>query len=282
MGYDANEAIIGMARIEYGGVDLGLTTEDGVTYAPEVEVKELRAAQTMVVTRVHKVFVVAKAKAKLLQLSLEKWQLIEDLASAPAAGVLSGAYNPNPTPRALVLTLPGPNGSTRVMTATAIISTPGEMVFANNEYTGCEVEWMLIGNPQTNSYWNVVESAGTTTAPVPASFQYIVSAGTETAFVDGAVNIPKAAVAVQVTFNVPIRPDQITGDHFLLKEASGNAMVAATYSYGVTTGSRDFTKVKIVAALSASTAYDLIVPPGVLSMDGVRGAGAAVQFTTTT
>ena len=281
MGYDANEAIIGMARIEYGGVDLGLTTEDGITYTPEVESNELKSAQTMVRTRVHKVFVGGKVKAKLLQLTLEKWALIEDLANAPVGGVLEGSYKPQPTVRALVLTLPGPNGSTRVMTAQAVITSTGDMVFANNEYTGCEVEWSLIGNPQTNGYWNVVESAGTTTAPAPASFQYILANGTETAFVDGAVNVPKAAVALQVTFNVPIRPDQITGDHFLLKEAAGNAMVAATYSYGVTTGSRDFTKVKIVGALSASTAYDLIVPPGVLSMDGVRGAGAAVQFTTT-
>lgn len=133
--------------------------------------------------------------------------------------------------------------------------------------------------------WRLIETIAGGAAPAAASYQYLTTDGetvAETAFVDGAVNVPDDAIAVQITFNVAIRPDQLNSSKFLLMLQS-NGIVSSTYKAGTTAGTPDYKKVIVtpVAGLAASTDYSLVVAPGVKSTTGKLSAGETVQFSTT-
>lgn len=283
MALNAQETIIGPAFVSVNGTELGLTTDDGVTLSTEFANVELEAAQSLVTPRIHRQRVTARLAATFYQLTLAAWRLLEDLKDAPSAGNLVGSWNSKPTDFELVLTMPGANGSTRVLVAVGNLVTPGEKVFSNGSYTGAPVEWQLIGDPTTNTYWTISETASSAAAPAPSSYAKIVS-GTPTTITDGATNV-EATAKLQIVFNVGVRPDQLTAGKFILKSNSGNDAVACSIAYGETAGNKDYGKIVLTpaASLTAATTYDLIVPPGLLSFDGVASTGlAAMQFTTAT
>jgi len=275
------ETIIGPAYVTWRGTELGLTTKDGLKIRPEFENVELEADQTIVTTDIRRTSAKVFVEATFFQLTQAKLALLEDNVTAVAAGVRTMDYAAAPTEGTLVLTHPGANGSTRVRTFTAVVITPGEELHSNGEYTGKPVVFQLIGDATTNSYGTEVETATSATAPAVASYQKIEGAS-ESTIVDGATAVAVTA-ALQVTFGVAIRPDQIANGHIVLKENDGNTLVSVAYSYGTTTGATDYTKVKMTPAanLSAGTEYEIIVTPGLYSTSGVVGTvGAAMQFTT--
>lgn len=279
----AQELIIGPAFLSADGLDMGFTTTDGITYTPEHELTEFEAAQTQMIADAHRSKVRGVVAATFNQLSLEKWALLEDIDGYVSGNTLVGKWKKcGPTKRNLVLTMPGPNCGVRTMSAMAVLLTPGEKVFSNNEYTGAPVEFLLLGDPATETLWTIVETPAGGDAPAAASFQHVAANGTETSFVDGAVNVADDATAIQITFNVDIRLDQLNSSKFILKEQTGN-IVLATYAFGTTTGNPDYKKVKVIptSGLSASTDYDLIIVPGVVSMSGKASSGASIQFSTT-
>lgn len=278
------ELIIGPAYISFGGVPMGFTTKDGVSLSEEFNMTEYEGAQSLVVCDVNRNLVRAVVKATFNQLSLEKWRLLSDIVDAPVNGVLKGKWSQFPTIRPIVLSMPGGRRKTRTFTASGIVLTPGEQVFNNEEYTGREVEFLLIGDPDQNSYYDVIETSTSGDAPTVQSYQAVASNGTETTFVDGATTVANASTAIQLTYNVAIRTDQLTGMKFILKAQNGNGQVPCTVGYGATTGNPDYAKIRLTptSALSAGTAYDLIAIQGIVSADGVSSAALeAAQFTTT-
>lgn len=275
------EAVIGPALLTVNDVAIGLTTEDGIALAPEFEMVFLRGAQSLVTSRGHRAGVDLGLSLTFHQLTLAKWKLMWDTKSAISSSTLTLDFDPKPTELPLVLTMPGANGSTRVMTVTGVLETAGELVFANNAYTGAPITFRLIGDAATNSYGTIVETASSDTVPAVSSYSKIVS-GTETSLADTDTGVAVAA-KIGVVFNVAVRPDQLTSAKFMLKANDGNSMIACTVAYGTTTGATDYTKVWLTPAssLSSSTSYELIVAPGIRSFDGlVSAAGAAIQFTT--
>lgn len=280
----AQELIIGPAFLSLDGIDMGFTTTDGITYTPEHEMTEFEAAQTQMIPDAHRHRVRGVVSATFNQLSLEKWAMLEDIVGYTSGNTLVGKWGKcGPTKRNLVLTMPGPNCGTRTLSAMAVLLTPGEKVFSNSEYLGTPVEFLLLGDPATETLWTVVETTSGGAAPESTSFQYIMPNGTETSFVDGAVNVDEDAVAIQTTFNVPIRLDQLSGTKLILME--NGSMVPASFSFGQsgTPAAPDYTKVKVVptGGLTGSTDYTLVLAPGIVSMNGAAGAGESITFTTT-
>ena len=276
MALNAQEVIIGPAFVTLGGVELGLTTDDGVTISPEFTNIELEAAQTVVIPRVHRQRVKAMSSATFYQLTLEKYRLLCDIKNAPDGGTLIGSWDARPTEFPLVITGPGSNGSTRVYTATAVLMTPPETIFNNGAYTGAPVEWQLLGDPTTNKLYTLVETASSEVVPNPASFQKIVGT-TETTITNGANEVESAA-SIQVTFPVGIRPDQLNPSNFILRLAAASTALPAAIRYGTTGGAIDYGKVVVdpVANFSAGVDVELIVAPGILSFDGVRSTAATI------
>lgn len=281
MAVNPAEAVIGPAFVTLGGVELGLTTEDGVTLSPEFEHIVLDGPQSIVKLRSHRKMVDLKVSLTFVQLTLEKWRLAWDMATAPSNGVVPLKWNSTPTERPLVLTMPGANGSTRVLTCTAVLDSAGELAFNNGEYTGAPITLQLIGDPVENSYGDIVETASSATVPAPSGYNKVV-AGTPSALADEDTGVAIGA-AVEVVFNVAIRPDQLTGGNFALKTSGGNTNVAASIAYGTTTGATDYTKVRITPAanLSNSTEYQVLVAGGIKSFDGASSTSwHSIQFTT--
>lgn len=280
MTLDPQQLLIGPVRVSYGGRDLGFTTEDGVRYAPSYDTAKFKGAQASVNVHKHRTGIEIMVSANIAQMSLENWQLLEDLKDAPDGNTLEGAYNVRPTERALVVTGPSPNGGTRTMLSTASVSAMGEIQMSNNAYQNFPVEWELLGDAETNKLWRVVDSPTSAAVPTPTSYATVIGE-TEAALADAATAVNVAAT-LQVNFPVAIRPDQLSANKFMLKTSDGNTFVEATYGYGATGGVTDYTKVRIIptANMAAATPHQLIVAPGVLSQDGVAGTGASIQFTT--
>ncbi len=275
------EAVIGPAFIEIGGVELGLTTDDGVELSPAFEMQFLGGAQSIVTSRGHRSRVDLTMGLTFHQLTLEKWRLAWDMKDAPSSGELEMKWDPTPQERVVVLTMPGSAGSTRVLPITAVLENAGALPFANNQYTGAPITLRLIGDPTTNSYGTITETASSATVPAVSTYQKIV-ATVETAITDGATNVEVAA-AIQVTMNVAIRPDQLTPANFRMKLNDGNTDLPGSLSFGTTSGKTDYTKIVFTpsASLSNSTQYEILVAQGIKSFDGVVStAGAAIQFTT--
>lgn len=274
------DVLIGSVRVSFGGNDLGFTTDDGVEYKPEYETKKFKGAQSTVTVKKHRSAVSIFVTATFAQLSLANIRLLEDLANAPSGSSLEGIYNETPTERALVITGPAPSDGTRTLTAVASVDAIGGNKMNNKDFQGYQVTFELLGDAETNKFWDMVDTATSSTVPAPSTYA-TVTGTTETAMLDGATGI-NVGHAIQVNFNVAIRPDQANSNKFLLKTTAGNSYVACTVGFGVTAGETDYTEVKLTptANLSASTEYQLLIVPGVLSVDAIPGLGQSVQFTT--
>lgn len=279
---DSQKLLIGPVRVSYGGQDVGFTTDDGVSYAPEYETQKFKGAQGPLTVHKHRSGIDGMISFTAAEMTQENWQLLEDLAEEPSGGVLRGRYKVRPTEREIVITGPGPDGGTRVMVGVASVSSVSEVKINNKDYQGLAVELELLGDPETNELWVITDTATSATVPDPSGFSTVTSGDVEVALTDGATGI-NPSLAVQMNFPVAIRPDQLSNRKFILKTSTGNTEIGGTLSYGKTTGATDYTKVKFTptAALEATTAYDFIVINGLLSQDGVAGSMAAVQFTTT-
>jgi hypothetical protein len=291
MALSASNLLIGPAFVTFGGVEMGFTTDKGVSFGEKFETVKYKGAQSPVTAAIHRHGVDVTVKVTFNELSLANWELISDLAATAAAGVLQGDYNNGLTQRALILTCPGPAGGTRVFQATAVVLTPGDKVFSNTEYTGADVEFGLIGNPSTGRVYTIIDTASSGTVPAPATYQTIaggtiangmLSGGTPSTITDGATDVAVTA-RLQVTFNTDIRVDQLDTSKIFLHLVAANTMIACTVLHGETTSERDYAKIVLVPAtsLSAGSTYNLMIPIGLISMEGIKStAMAAMQFTT--
>jgi hypothetical protein len=278
-----DQLLIGPVSVNFNGVDLGYTTDDGVKFKEDFASVKFSPAQALGVVDSHRTKVDCTVSVTFNELTLANLKILSDLADAPSGGVLEGKYQRRPTKAQLILTGPGVDGGTRTFVATASILTSGEMAQNNKEYSGKPVEFQLYENASTGVYWTLTETASSESVPAASSFQYI-SGGSPTTFTDGSSSVADDSTALQITFNVAIRPDMLNSGRFILKTAAGNSDVSCTIAYGTTGGETDMTKVVLTpaSALASSTAYDLIVSKGLTSVDGVPTTGAiAVQFTTT-
>ena len=275
------ELVIGPAYVATAGVDSGLTTEDGVELTPDIKNVDYQGAQSLVISETRRTAVGLMLSAEFNQLTLEKFRVLQGMQTAPSNGSLDGKWSPAPTKHTIILTMPGPAGATRVLTATATVEKVGGTKANNVSFAGVKVDFKLLGDPTTNKYYTLVETASATTVPAAASYQKIVGS-TETAITDGATAVELAA-KVQVTFNVAIRADQLTNSKLLLKANDTNVAVACAIGFGTTTGATDRTKIVLTpsAALTASTEYELVVTPGLMSADSIPTAAAyGLRFTT--
>jgi hypothetical protein len=268
-------------RVEFGGTDLGLTTDDGVTLSGEMTIVDLTAPQSVGVLDSYRQMQNCQAVATFRELTLAKLKMLQDLTTAPSSGVLGLTPQHKVTKRTIVITTAGPGGTTRVYTGTAGVVACGEIQNNTADYAGAEVTFQFYINPTTNTYATIADGSSSETAPAISAWEYFtVSSGTT--LTDGATDIPIAA-KFRLTFNVEIRPDQLTASNFILKTGAGNTAVASTIAFGSTSGVTDFDVVEITpsASLGTSTAHDLIVVPGILSISGIPSTAlAARQFTT--
>lgn len=282
MSLAAANLLIGPVTISIDGTDMGFTTEDGVTLSPGFETQFFRGAQSPVIAAGHRSGVDMSIKATFAELSLANLRVLLDTDTAVSSLSLTPAFQETLNQRTIVITGAGPTGGTRVLTCTAVIESVGEYKMANNEYGSIEATFRLLGSPSANTYFVIQDAASASTVPAVATFQKVVS-GTETTIADGATGVAVAA-KIQITFNVAIRADQLTAGKFLLKTVAGNVDLAAAITFGTTASATDFTKVVInpTASMAGTTEHEIIVPAGLLSVDGIPSAAAyALQFTTT-
>lgn len=276
MSLTAGNLLIGPVTITIDGTDMGFTTEDGVTLSPGFETQFFRGAQSPVIAKGHRSGVDMSLKVTFAELSLANLKVLLDTDTAVSGSALTPAFQETLTNRTIVITGAGPTGGTRVITCTANIESLGEYKMANNEYGSMEATFRLIGSPAANTYFVIQDAASSDTAPAVASYQKMIS-GTPTTITDNETGVAVGA-AIQVTFNVSIRADQLTSAKFFIKTTEGNTDVAAAVTFGDA-----YTKVIVTpsSSLSASTAYEIIVPQGLLSVDGIPStAAAAIKFTT--
>jgi len=281
MALTPGELLIGPVTVTVDGTDMGFTTEDGVEFSHEFEKVYFRGAQSTVTVKGHRPAVDVMIKATFAQLSLAKLKLLIDTDASISSSAITPTFQPAPNTRTVVITGAGPSGGTRVITCTAEVDSVGAQKMANNEFQGVDVTFKLIGDPDDNSYYTIQDAASASSAPAPASYQKIVS-GTPSTLSDGDTGVNVAA-QIQATFNVSIRADQLTNGKFLIKAGAGNSDVTCTIEFGETASETDFTKVVLTpsASLSASTAYEIIIPAGLMSVDGIPSTTAAsIQFTT--
>lgn len=283
MALTPSELIIGPARVEFGGADLGFTSEDGITLSPEFEHVEFMGGQAIGISAVSRSKAVLRITCAIHQLTNETLEKLLDTDTAATSSAVTFDFSHNLTERALALTMPGPNGTTNVFTGTAVCRPTGGAQFSPANFTGMEVEFTLIMNPTTGSYGSIAQTAGSVVAPTIGSYDTVDDADSETTLTDADTGVA-VDEAIQVVFSKQIRPDMLTGNYFMLTADDGNTVVAGTIAYGVTASATDRTKVKITPTsdLSTSTKYWFTVAEGVRDMDGLGLAATAhIQFTTT-
>jgi hypothetical protein len=279
MAIDPNNALIGPVRVEFGGFDLGITTDDGASFQSEQTVVDLTAPQSVGMLDSFRSTVSADVTVSLRELHQSNLALLFDLADAPASNILQFKPQHRVTKRPLVITGAGPNGGVRILSGTAGVVATGEVVMNTSEYASCEVTFRFYINPVTGSYFSIQDSVITAIAPVVSAWEYFTAnIGSPTALTDGLTTVPRNAKFL-LTFAAPVRPDQVTPRNFILKSAEGNTDVPATFAFDGT----DFTRLVITpnSNLAATTDYDLIVPAGLVAMDGtMTNALVARQFRT--
>lgn len=278
MSIDQTQIAIGPAYITWQGAEMGLTTDDGATLSHSFETVKATASQSIVVFDVHRKGAGASFKAKFMEVSLDNMHLLLDTATAPSSTEFTADFSPNPTKGALVITAPGSENSTRVYQMTASVTSVGDLKMSNGAYQDLEVTFDIIGNAATATLYTITQTASSASAPAPASYQKVAGT-TPSTLLDGDSSIP-VTDKIQITFNVGIRPDMLNAGHIVLKTSVGNAAVAGTFSY---TTAGDYTKVLFTpaASLATSTLYNLFIPQGIMSLDGIAStAGVGIDFTT--
>lgn len=282
---DQNEIIIGSAAVEFGGIAMGYTTEDGVSIAGEYTMTEFTPSQSISIPAAHRSRVRWTASATFHQLTLEKLQVLLGLSNAPTGSnpaVLDGIVTAEPDVKPLIITAPGPNKSTRVYMANALITTPGGISYTNNEYAGMECEFLLMADPATDRAWRLYEYPIATTKPEVASFQTITPAGVPTTVVSPATAVP-VDTRLQFSWNTGIRADQLGNEKFYLKASASGLLIPAVVTYGQTVGNYDYTKILVIpqAPLAASTSYELVAVPFIRSFIGAQSSQPySLEFTT--
>lgn len=283
---DQNEIIIGAAAVEYGGIPMGYTTEDGVRISGEYTNTEFTPSQSISIPAVHRSRIRWTASASFHQLTLPKLKLLLGLANdvqGTSPATLDGIVAAEPDVQPLIITAPGPNKSTRVYMANAIITTPGEIAYTNNEYAAMECEFLLLADASTDRAWRLFEYPLATTAPSVSSYQTVDPvSGAATTLVDADTDIPVDS-HIQITWNTGIRADQLGSERFYLRNVTSGLLVPAAVTYGQTTGNYDYVKVKLIpqAPLEASTDYELVVAPFIRSFVGAQSVQPyGLTFTT--
>jgi hypothetical protein len=272
---DQNEIIIGSAAVEYGGVPMGYTTEDGVKLSGEYTNTEFTPSQSIGTPAVHRSRVRWTATASFHQLTLAKIKLLQGLANDPTGTspiVLDGIVSAEPDVQALIITAPGPNKSTRVYMANAIVTTPGDISYSNNEYAAMECEFLLLSDAATDRAWTLYEYPINTTVPSVDSYAKVDPVtGTASTIVDGATGVAVDS-QIQATWTTGIRADQLGSERFYLRNTTTGLLVPAAVIYGQTAGNYDYVKVKVIpqAVLAAATEYELVIAPFVRSFIGAQ------------
>jgi len=276
MAVNEQNLAIGPSYISWNGTDLGFTTDDGVTLSFDISTESFTGGQSLVKSAEQRTGVDLMVSAALCEVSQANLVAALDLDNDFAANAANLSWSPTPTQGTLVLTTAGPTGGTRVYTFTAQVATVGDVVAAKGVYQNLEIEWTIIGDPTNNRLGTVADSASSSTVPAVASYQKMV-ADTPTTIVDGATAVEVAA-ALQITFNVSIRPDMLTAEKFYIVADAANAPIAASVAYGDAQ-----TKVLITptASLATSTTYSLVAVKGIRSFDRLSTAATVLmQFTT--
>lgn len=284
-----DNVIAGKVAISIDGVDIGITTADGVSLNRELETIELESAQS---DSIHGERVTKRtytASFVLQDLSLENWKLAEGSSEPIAVDGNKRTYiarwndSCSGLPvKQFVITMPGANCSVRTLTGLCTIKTTGEQIFNRNQYSGLPIELKFIYNEEADELYRIVETSADTTKPTISAQHYVSSTNTEVSFSSGATNIPATIKGIILTFSTAIRPDQIGSSKFFV--TSGGATIPTTVSYGVTSGAIDYTKIKLMfnsgVTLDESTLYLVVVTPGVVGNNGAKGDGGSVSFTT--
>lgn len=276
-----NQLIIGAVRIGCNGRDIGFSTDDGYSINPASTLQTFRGAQSPLKVHAHRSEIDWTLSVTVAQISQENLIEFLDLDTTPAGGKIDLKFRIRPTLKTFTLTGAAPNGGTRTWTVQGIVESVGEIVGNNKDYQTLPLTIALIGDVENNTLGTVVDTATSGTVPEVVSYQ-TVAGSTETTITTGATAV-NTGVAIQATFNIAIRPDQLSDKKIFLKENDSAVKIACRVEHGVTAGSPDYKKIKLtpIAALTASTEYELLVVDGILSNDGVPSiAMGQVRFTT--
>jgi len=281
MAINPNNVIIGPIRLELGGVDVGITSQDGIELSFDMDTQKLMTAQATGVVAAGRTSVDTTGTCTLMELSLDQITKFLDSSASPSGGILALKFQHKVTRHAAVLTCPGPNGKTRVIQATVGIIAAGPVQMGTNAYSELPVTLQFFEDPATGTVMTITDGVDGDAAPAVSAWQTLISGTTDT-LDDGETGIAVGAAFI-VDFDAEIRPDQLTAQQFILKQASGNTQISCTYAFRVVSGTTNFDKIVITpaASLSAATAHELIIPAGLRSLNGVPTTGAvARQFTT--
>lgn len=287
----ASNLLIGPVQVEIGGTNIGFTTEDGVDLEMSFEIAKFRGAQSQMTVHSHRFAGDGTIKLTCAELTLANLGWMYDLAAAASGGTLNVDLKSNLTTRAVVLMGAGPSGGTRTFYANAKIESVGAVKAANNEYSTAEVTMTIMGDASNERLGTFVDSDGDNAAPAPASYQKVaggtvtggyLAGGTPTTITDAETGVAVTSV-LQVTFNVDLRLSMLDASKIMLLAVGANTPIAATFLNGETSSARDFKKliIKPDASLAGTTVYNLIIPAGIVSAEGVPSTtGYAIQFTT--
>jgi hypothetical protein len=278
---DPNQLIIGAVRIGCNGRDIGFSTDDGYSINPASTVQTFRGAQSPLKVHAHRSEIDWSLSVTVAQISQENLIEFLDLDTSPSGGKIDLKFRIRPTVKTFTLTGAAPNGGTRTWTVQGIVESVGEIVGNNKDYQTLPLTIALIGDIENNTLGTVVDTATSGTVPAVSSYQ-TVAGSTETTITTGATSV-NVGVSIQATFNIPVRPDQLSDKKFILKENDSAVKIACKIEHGSTAGAPDYTKVKLtpLASLTASTEYEFIIVDGVLSNDGVPSTTLGqVRFTT--
>lgn len=285
MTVNAAELCIGPAFLSVDGDDIGLTDDEGFEFVFNTEEVEFKGAQSVTVVARARNKVEASIKGVLNQLTLANLAKVMDV-DAPVGSVLTGAFpDATLTQRDITLQMAGPNGATRVLSATGTIMVEGTKL-STNEYAGLPFEIKLLADP-SNGYelFRLEDTAASSAAPTISSYDTVSASDgtTETDLADADTDVP-VDEWVQIVFDKTISVPSLSVDNFSLTAEDANADVALDeITYGQTGGNEVRTKVvlKPTSDLANSTKYNLRVSSAVRSTDGYKlAAPVVIQFTT--
>lgn len=283
MTLDPNEILRGPVLASIDGIDFGLTPQEGFEWGIDVSEVEYNAAQSALTVKRGRNLVGGYVKGILSQMTLERMGIILD-TDAPVANLLIATFDGGElTPRILTLQSPGPNGSTRFLTARGTLMAEGTQL-GLNDYAGMPWTLKFLGDPVSMELFRIEDIAGTTDPLAISSYDTVnTSTAAETGLTDGATGVA-VDQWLQIVFDKPVDPSALRDANFSLGVAGDNTDVAlSAISYGVTSGATDRSKVvlKPTADLTAATQYELRVGAGTRAADGFYVAAAArIQFTT--
>lgn len=269
---DQNNVRVGAFSVSLNGVDIGFTTEAGVTMANATDAYQVKADQSLLELKEFRTGIAKTITLELIEFTLDLLELVFDLSTSVVdeGGGTSSLIVTVKSAIAevpLILTGPGRSGKTLTYTTTVRVQSVGDITFKKGEESRIPLTLKEVGNAATNTFGTWTEATADTTAPTVTLWDPL----------SGATGVAVAS-DIEITFSEDINSTTVTTDNFLLIDSTDGAEKACVLTYSAVDKKVTMNPTTNMTAL---TKYIVVVSEDVKDLSGNALAATATNYFTT-